>query len=334
MGLMRRLALLAAHIAVTAAYSTFSAGISQGVLDASEQVLLEHVVVNTSGLGATLTYFWITGDAPVAEALVRVYVDGEAAPSLTFEPAKAVGIGFLNTSHAPASDLPPWGTRWVGSLGRNAYHTTLRAPFSASLRVTLQAGTAGGCALWAQARGAEGLALDHIIEGMTLPPSARLRLQVRERVPYAPLEPMVVADVPKGTSGAVFLTTVWWDSASPNTIEGCWRAYTPRDAPWPGMVLSTGWEDYYGASWGFIAGSFTTQLSGNTHWTTPENLRVSTYRFHDLDPLFFNDGLLLVQRNGETVDAEGYKCRLESGGAPKGNPGNTTFSAYAWYYTW
>ena len=269
----------------------------------------------------------------MASSLIRLYVDNETSPSLHFEPAKAAGMGFANTSHA-GTDLPPWGNRHMGSLGRNAYYLTLRVPFQASLRLTYQAGAAGGCSVWMQARGSEGLDPAAIIPGLALPPSARLRLQVREGVTYAPLDYMTIADVPAGTRGALFLTTIWWNSTSSNTIEGCWRAFTPRAAPYPGMLLSTGWEDYYGASWGFIAGAFTTDLSGNTYWTTPENLKVSAYRFHDQDPVFFNDGLLLVQRNGETFDGEGVKCRQETGGTPQGNPGTTTLGAYVWYYTW
>lgn len=312
--------------------TTFSFGVSQTRLTPTESQLLYHTLSPGTPVGA-LTYFWLTGEPCVASALIRVYVDNETTPSLVFEPRKAAGMGFANTSHS-GSDLPPWGSKWMGSLGRNAYYLTLRVPFQASLRVTYQQGVGGGCGLWIQARGSEGLDLSSIIPGFTMPPTARLHLQVREGVTYAPLDYMVVADVPAATNGALFLTTIWWNSTSSNTIEGCWRAYTPRTTAYPGMLLSTGWEDYYAASWGFIAGAFTTDMSGNTYWTTPENLQVSSYRFHDQDPVFFNDGLLLVQRNGETFDSEGVKCRQESGGTNKGNPGTTTLSSYAWYYTW
>lgn len=322
---------LSAAAAGLPAQSTFSAGIAESRLNASEQTLLNHTAVGTTG--GALTYFWITGEPPVAQAIIRMYVDGEASPSLVFEPAKAAGMGFLNTTHT-STDLPPWGSRWMGSLGRNAYYTSFRVPFMRSLRITFQEGAAGGSAVWLQARGSEGIALDHVIPGITLPPTARLQLQVRELVAYRALDYMTVADVPRGTNGAVFLSSIWWTSLSPNTIEGCWRAYTPRNAAFPGLQLSTGWEDYYAASWGFIAGPFTTSLAGNTYYTAPGNLQISSYRFHDVDPLFFNDGLLLVMRNGETVDSDGIKCRLETGGKPHGNPSNTTLSSYAWLYTW
>lgn len=189
------LALLCAARAV-AAPATFSYGVAQTRLTATETELFNHVLpVDTSA--AALTYFWLTGERCVASALIRMYIDNETAPSLLFEPAKAAGMGFANSTHPGSSDVPPWGTKWLGSLGRNAYYLTLRVPFQASLRVTYQQGAAaGGCALWIQARGSEGLDLGSVIPGLALPPSARLRLQAREHVTYAPLDYMVVADVP------------------------------------------------------------------------------------------------------------------------------------------
>jgi hypothetical protein len=326
---MRRflpVALAAAAAAAAAAPTSFSAGLAMTRLNATEQTLLNHTVAGQGG--AALTYFWITGDAAVATATIRMYVDGEAAPSLVFEPAKAAGVGIRNTTRG---DVPPWSARWMGSLGRNAYFLTFRVPFQRSLAVTFAGAPA---AAWLQARGAEGLALDDVIAGVTLPPTARLRLQVRENVTYSALEYMTIADVTKGNAGALFLTTAWWATDSPNTIEGCWRAFTPRDAAWPGLQLSTGWEDYYAGSWGFVAGPFTNDMSGVTYYTAPGNLATSAYRFHTHDPVFFNDGLLLVMRNGETSDANGMKCTQQAGGPPFGRPGTTTLSTYAWYYTW
>ena len=113
----------------TAALSTFSAGRAMTQLNSTEQVLLNHTVQD--GAGAALTYFWITGEACVSAALIRMYVDDEAVPSLVFEAAKAAGLSVLNTSHPQTSDLPPFGTQWLGSLGRNAYY--VRRPFLFSL---------------------------------------------------------------------------------------------------------------------------------------------------------------------------------------------------------
>ena len=323
--------LLAAPQCAIAA-STFSAGISESVLNETEQLLLNHSLIAGEAVGA-LTYFWITGDPSVAYATIRVYIDGEANASVVYAPAAAAGIGILNDTHT-GPDVLPWGIPLMGSLGRSSYYNTIRVPFQASVVVTFQAGAGQprGVMVFLQARGVDGLSLSDVIPGVPIPATARLRLSTALGVSYAPLDYMTLADIPAPASGALLMTTLWWESASSNTIEGCVRAFTPAAAPWPGLLLSTGFEDYYASSWGFIAGAFTGPFSGVTYWTSPGNLRVCAYRVHTADPLLFSDGLRLVLRNGETRDAQGLKCRLETGGTPVGTPANTTLSVYAWWY--
>lgn len=70
-------------------------------------------------------------------------------------------------------------------------------------------------------------------------------------------------------------------------------------------------------------------------WTTKhvgkigkQNGIYNNYRFHDDDPLFFNDGLRLTCRNGETEHGtlEGPVAYLM--------PAQTRFTTYAWLYQW
>ena len=327
-----RALLLASVLCGAPALRTISAGISETRLTHTEVVLLNHTLTPPA-LSAALTYLWATGDPAVATCVFRLYVDG--APPLAFELAKFAGTGF-----PPAADAAPWHSDLFGSLGRSSWFSTIRVPFERSLVVTYQQAPSGppSAMFFAQARAVEGLALDGIIAGVTLPPSARLQVQVREATAYAPLEYMTLVDVPAGASGALLGTTLWWDTASPNTIEGCVRAFTPRAAPYnASLLLATGWEDYYASSWGMVAGPWQGPWSGRTYYeegAAHANLRVSAYRLHTADPLFFSDGLRLVLRNGETRDAEGIKCRLEAGGSPVGAPGATNLSVVAWAYTW
>jgi hypothetical protein len=357
------LALLAAASASASASAapfpvTFSSVVSEGRLTQQEKVLLNHSLSSSSTaasrqhppspfsspsppLGAALTYFWITGDAEIAYAAIRIYVDGETTPSLAFTPSAAAGVGLVNASEV---DHAPWGTPFIGSLGRYSYYTAVRVPFQRSIAVTYQSGAGQADAMvFLAARGAENIALDGIVGGVTLPPTARLRLFTALNVTYKPLDYMVLADIPPSSlagysGGAFFLSTLWWSSTSPNTIEGCVRAVDAANGTFPGTLLSSGFEDYYASAWGFISGPFTTALSGVTYWTSPGNLQVGAYRFHSAsDPLFFSAsaGLRLLLRNGETIDPEtGQKCLLESGGAPVGEPGETTLSALGWYYVW
>lgn len=314
------------------ALRTISSGVSETRLTAIEQVLLNHTLTPPATFAA-LTYLWATGDPAVATCTFRLYVDGGAP--LVFEIAKAAGVGIL-----PQGDVTPWHSAFFGSLGRNSWFSTIRVPFERSLVVTYQQATGepNNVMFFAQARAVEGLTLDGIIAGVVLPPSARLQVQVRENVAYAPLEYMTLADVPAGTSGALFGTTLWWVSNSSNTIEGCVRAFTPHTASFnESMLMSTGFEDYYASSWGMIAGPWQGPWSGRTFWNSSAallNLATSVYRLHTADPLFFTDGLRFVLRNGETRDATGQKCTQETGGSPVGTPGTTNLSVIAWVYTW
>lgn len=206
---------------------------------------------------------------------------------------------------------------------------------SASLFPPRGWGWYSGSLLFIQARGVTGLGtgLGGIFPGFTLPATARLQLQVRWNVTYNPLDYMTLVDVGVG-AGAVFGTSLSWQTSSSSTIEGCVRAFTPRGTNFTNsMLLSTGWEDYYISSWGMVLGPWQGDLSGTTRWSSPANLDVSAYRLHTQDPLFFEDGLRLVLRNGETI-GPGGKCLQETGGTPVGRPAATTLSVYAWVYVW
>jgi len=74
--------------------ATFSAGVSETRLPATETLLLNHSLTPGAGIGS-LTYLWATGDNSVATTTIRIYVDGEATPSLVFEMAKYCGVGCV-----------------------------------------------------------------------------------------------------------------------------------------------------------------------------------------------------------------------------------------------
>ena len=59
----------------------------------------------------------------------------------------------------------------------------------------------------------------------------------------------------------------------------------------PGTLLSTGTEDYFDSAWYFNAGEFHLPVSGFTHFNQSDNqVAWSAYRFHEMDPLLFNNG--------------------------------------------
>jgi hypothetical protein len=62
---------------------------------------------------------------------------------------------------------------------------------------------------------------------------------VFNRTDVKPLEVVPVAQVPKGLNGVFFYHTLAFAAANLNTLEGCYHAYVPMNAKFPGTVLST-----------------------------------------------------------------------------------------------
>jgi len=78
-------------------------------------------------------------------------------------------------------------------------------------------------------------------------------------------------------------------------------------------------------------------VSGFTHIKSSKNLTEwSAYRFHDMDPIRFNDGLRFTWRCGDMVDKDPAvgKCYTESGGVIVGSPTCDRVQSYAWVYVW
>ena len=126
---------------------------------------------------------------------------------------------------------------------------------------------------------------------------------------------MYVADIPSPASGLLFQHTLAVQSGNLNFLEGCYHMYTPYDQPYPGVLLSTGTEDFFDSAYYFNAGEFHAPVSGFTHLNQTGGVTFSAYRFQFMDPLPFKNGFRLQWRNGDMVDKKtGLKCFTETGG--------------------
>jgi len=135
--------------------------------------------------------------------------------------------------------------------------------------------------------------------------------------------------------GFTFFSTLAVASGNLNFMEGCYRFYSPPNAAYPGVLLSTGTEDYFDSGWYFNAGEFHFPVSGYTHFKDSGGITWSAYRFHEMDPLTFSNGFRFVWRNGDAVDPKtGLKCFIETGGNVVGSPTVSNITSYAWVYTW
>ena len=102
------------------------------------------------------------------------------------------------------------------------------------------------------------------------------------------------------------------------------------------------------AAWYFNAGQFHMPVSGYTHDKHSQNgTEWSGYRFHEMDPLRFEDGLKFQWRCGDlavrpfSAPNGGSKCYCEHpghaghcGGATIGTPTCDMVKSYGWVYVW
>ena len=281
-----------------------------------EAVLFEH-----EGKGC-LTHFWFGGNFKgVEDTHIRYYVDGEKTPSIDMQLYLGHGIGF-NDNHAP------WATKHMGKIGnQNGIFNNYRIPFGKSIRVTAQRSDAekNDPAVWWIIRGVENYAVT--LGGVTLPESARLKLVRLENHTAQPLEEFNLCDLPG--RGALYQVTIAAEGIGGpgriNFLEACMRAYLAK-SPKP-LMLSSGLEDYFLGTYYFDTGRYCYDIAGLTHFDEGKS-QFSAYRFHDDDPLFFQDGLRLTCRNGETAHG------TAEGPLANGQPPRTRYTTYAWIYQW
>jgi len=280
--------------------------------EGTEAVLFEHM-----GKGC-LTHFWFGGNFKgVEDTRIRYYVDGETIPSIDMGLFLRHGIGF-NEQQAP------WATKYIGKIGkRNGIFNNYRISFSSRIRVTAQraAGAEPNPQIWWIIRGLENGRVS--LGGIELPPAAKLSLACLENFEAEPLEEFNLCKV--DGQGALFQVTIAAQGESLTYLEACMRAYMGGEQK--PLMLSSGLEDYFLGTYYFDTGKYYADIAGLTHFCKESN-RFSAYRFHDEDPVLFQNGLRLTCRCGETehgtaVEKEGYL-----------KPARTSYSTYTWFYHW
>jgi len=309
---------------------TIGTGISQGRATNASKILFEH---DRPGV---MTHFWVAGDPKCDNMVISYYIDGETEPSIRFVPSMASGVGFDDQA-------APWATRWIGKgAQQTGWFHNFRIPFN-TIRITYEGGegvTDEGFVVWLIVRGLEGMS-PLTVNGLELPTNARLKLMQTDTV-LQPLEFVDLASSPKGTGGYFFsLTLSVASSLNFNFMEGCFHFYDDLNTKFPGTLLSTGMEDYFDSAFYFNGGDFHAPVAGSTHKQGASDKSNATqwagYRFHEMDPIIFQDGFRFQWRNGDVTDAStGLKCTLGDGQGGKviGNPQVSSVLAYAWVYVW
>ncbi|KAH3765899.1 DUF2961 domain-containing protein [Pelomyxa schiedti] len=309
--------------APSASETTFGFGYSNGVLHAKEWIVFQHWLA--AGDYGVMTHFWMTIPSNVeSNMIVRYYIDGEATASVEYQPGLACGVGY-NDNQAP------WGTQWVGKgAADGSWFNNIMIPFQRSIVVTVQHTVSDQGGFYVIVRGQTNLPIH--FGSLTLPSTTKLTL-VKWEGTLSSMEYVDFVNIKSG-AGMVFFHTLQVDSGNLNFLEGCYHMFT-NDEDWPGTVLSTGTEDYYDSGWYFNAGEFHLPVAGYTHYAeSGGRIYFSAYRFHEMDPLMFSNGMRFVWRNGDTYDAAGVKCMMEEGGIWAGSPTSSNVVSYSWVYTW
>jgi len=323
---------------------SFGTGRSQiHITSASEFLLLDYTVSNQAQ-SAAITFFWITGGPPLKSqsgaavgvdfALWRFYLDGEEVPSIG--PVQTSQAAFVGGNDPSA----PWDNDFFGKNSKyGGWHINLLIPFSKSIRVTIQLPPEIPSAVaYAMVRGVENIPLT--IGMIQLPSSARLRTFLRTSVslPVLGFHQLVEVTGPCYLLGAM-IDLSSFDKGSLNSLEGCWHAYFPgtQYAQFPGLLLGTGSEDYPESAYYFNAGPYRGPTSGLTIFAPNEKngiSRISFYKLHHRDPIFFGNGFRFEWRNGDVTDPKtGEKC-TQMAGTLIGNPGISNVTTLVYIYTY
>ena len=304
-------------------------GLSQGHLNATEQLLFSHECKNPPCL---MTHIWMAGVPCVDTATIRYYIDGEAIPAIEFQPYLACAAGFDDQTS-------PWATKWFGKGAKSTgWFNNFKVPFN-SIRITFQ-NKLPSCRstndmVWLIVRGTESMNLR--VGDLDLPTNARLKLLKTDKI-LQPLEFIDIVNVDSSNSGMFFQVTMQVKSSKNfNFMEGCFHYYDEERTEFPGMLLSTGMEDYFDSAFYFDGGEFHFPVSGNTHQSKNAKgvYEWSGYRFHEMDPIVFNKGMRFQWRNGDVNDpATGLKCTSDKTTNVVGDPQESHLIAYAWVYVW
>jgi len=213
----------------------------------------------------------------------------------------------------------------MGNIGgHSGIYNTYKIPFSENIRITAILTPEGedNQNFWWIIRGTENLPIE--IAGIRLPQKSRLKLHKLENYIAEPLEEFTFCE--SNGAGMVYQVTMeakglrntndWKDISY---MEACVRAYTDENEP---LFLSSGLEDYFLGTYYFNTGKYANKLAGLTHLDREKN-EFSAYRFHEDDPVFFQNGLRLTNRCGEKIGDKIFH-----------DPPQTKYTIYTWVYEW
>lgn len=237
--------------------STFSCAISTVTLKAGDAPF--EVCNRALGGSGYISTQWMTGTFGalgdgMEATLVSIFLDGEAAPSITYWPYELSAIPSLAawaTVHG-APQQPPWGSPLFSRNSASSFTNTIPIPFSKSVRITLTYKGNASSTLYYQAHGS--LSPDVFpFGGSKLDINARLVIQ-RNQLTLPRLAYLPIVNISAGSQGLIAAMAIAFVAPNLNTLEGCFNSYATSATPFPGELHSTGTEDEFISSYYFDQG--------------------------------------------------------------------------------
>lgn len=362
------------------AQRTFGQGIPNLPINPSSETLVYNYSLPSTEIIGIISHFWSTAcggrsinwQAEGGITIYRLYVDGESTPSITFTPRMAVGsvfdpAGGSSSNNDGRSLVEPWGTDIIGKTSDwDGFYFKYKIPFYYNFTLTAQLpATVAPFNVYTIVHGTTWSNINGINNALTvrgygpLPYGTRLVLDQNTNLNVGNLGfiPLVNRTNGNGLIYAMSISIVGHPEFF--YLEGCAHLITPLVLPYinttgvssafPGVVLSTGTEDYFSSSFYFHAGLFALNHAGVTHMcgsmaphpvclnSTSGTSEWSAYRVHEDDILYFENGVQYLLRNGDKADPIPYtgqvgKCyNLDF--QPDGmSPGPSIVNTYAWIY--
>jgi hypothetical protein len=154
--------------------------------------------------------------------MLRIYVDGEAAPSIALTLLQLASVGHAGARGNGHTDISPFSAELFGKNAQTGgVWSTMRIPFQSAVRVTVQQAATGvhGGTFWGIIRGVEALTIS--LSDIELPPTARLVQSTISGVVYQPDAFVTLAQAPASDDGLMLYVFLDVTSGDPNYLEGC-----------------------------------------------------------------------------------------------------------------
>jgi hypothetical protein len=291
---------LLAAVAATAllpdatAVRSFGTGYTGLVFAGNQTKIFSHRISDSASKMGLMSHFWTTGMSEEAQARngyqlqISYSFDGEATPSISFNPAEAMGqmhgavqLGgdetWLDGTRSATGNTSVFAAG--DKMGKNAmvsaWYNYYKLPFRSSVRITAslmartgQPAPPTGTYTYAYiiVRGHEVSAPTSAIElpsGFKLPPTARMELHHTDAM--VPLHEFVpLANISTGQQALLYQVTLGLTASPPfggkhetnksktagvgHYVGGCWHLMRDANESLPGMLLGTGLEDFFGES--------------------------------------------------------------------------------------